>query len=71
VFGPIRPTAADVEAISDELVRQLVVHNETGAALCGWEAVEHNGRVDVFVAPSRSTFRARAVSSPGRWHGAG
>jgi hypothetical protein len=47
VFVPIRPGAADVGAISDELVRQLLVHNETGEALCGWraqaEAVGRNG----------------------------
>ena len=37
VFGPIHPAAGDIDVISDDLVEQLLVHNETGAALCGWE----------------------------------
>lgn len=34
---PIRPSAEDVAVISDALVEQILVHNETGAALCGWQ----------------------------------
>lgn len=36
LFGPIRPAAADVDAISDDLVGQILRHNEAGAGLCGW-----------------------------------
>lgn len=35
-FKPIRPTAADVERMSDELVGQLLAHNEFGREHCGW-----------------------------------
>lgn len=37
IFGPIYPTAQDADMISDDLVEQLLRHNETGAALCGWD----------------------------------
>jgi hypothetical protein len=33
---PIRPTAGDVQVISDGLARDLLRHNETGAKVCGW-----------------------------------
>lgn len=36
VAREIRPAAADAVAISDTLVEQIIAHNETGAALCGW-----------------------------------
>ena len=36
-FKPIRPMIADVDAISPGLARQIVAHNETGAALCRWK----------------------------------
>lgn len=38
VNRPIRPTAADVETMSDGTARQLLEHNQTGAKLCGWKA---------------------------------
>lgn len=38
VFKPVRPTVADIEAASTILVEQILVHNETGARLCGWKA---------------------------------
>ena len=31
---PIRPSRAD--QLSDGTARQILVHNETGAELCGW-----------------------------------
>lgn len=31
---PIRPNAADI--LSDDTVSQILTHNETGAAICGW-----------------------------------
>ncbi|WP_279482229.1 hypothetical protein [Aureimonas sp. SK2] len=34
----IRPSAAEVESASDDLVRQVVEHNRHGAARCGWRA---------------------------------
>lgn len=37
VSKQITPTPADVEVISAPLTGQLVVHNETGAKLCGWK----------------------------------
>lgn len=36
-FKPIRPEIADNAVISLQLVEQLLVHNETGAKLCGWK----------------------------------
>ncbi len=38
IASPIRPGAADAAAISDDLVRQILAHDETGARLCGWRA---------------------------------
>lgn len=35
-FRPIRPTAQDVEVISDSLARQILEHNEHGAAIGAW-----------------------------------
>ena len=43
VFKPIRPTAADIEAVSFQLVEQILVHNETGTRLCGWESASARG----------------------------
>lgn len=40
---PIRPTAEDVAVISDSLVDQLLIHNETGARICGWKAAARTG----------------------------
>lgn len=35
-WQPIRPTAEDVDRMSDALVAQILAHNETGRAVCGW-----------------------------------
>ncbi|MEZ5665867.1 MAG: hypothetical protein R3F55_00195 [Alphaproteobacteria bacterium] len=35
-FGPIHPTPADADAISIELARQLVAHDDKGRALGCW-----------------------------------
>lgn len=35
-WAPIRPEAADVDAVSDELALQILQHNEHGARACGW-----------------------------------
>lgn len=35
-WQPIRPTAEDVDRMSDVLVSQILAHNETGRAVCGW-----------------------------------
>ena len=35
-FRPIRPTAADVEVISQSLADQVLAHNEVGQSRCGW-----------------------------------
>ena len=32
--APIRPSRAD--QLTDDTARQILVHNETGARLCGW-----------------------------------
>lgn len=32
----IRPTTADVTAMSDGTVAQILMHNEHGAKVCGW-----------------------------------
>lgn len=34
---PIRPTKAEVAALTAETVRHILAHNEKGAAVCGWE----------------------------------
>lgn len=34
---PIRPTAAEVETMSDGTARQLLEHNRTAAKVCGWK----------------------------------
>ncbi len=36
-FKLIRPTTADVSAISPGLVDQILSHNKIGAELCGWK----------------------------------
>lgn len=36
----IWPTEQDWDVISDELVRQISNHNETGAVRCGWKPAE-------------------------------
>lgn len=33
---PIRPTAAEIAAMTAETVQQILAHNEKGAAVCGW-----------------------------------
>lgn len=38
-LAPIRPTGADVDVISEELVEQVLRYNELGASLCDWPAV--------------------------------
>ncbi len=35
-FKPIRPTPADVDAVSDRLAAEILAHNEFGRAHCGW-----------------------------------
>ncbi len=37
IAKPIRPTAEDVNVISDQLVQDVLTHNKQGAALCGWK----------------------------------
>lgn len=36
-FSAIRPTDHDIDVMSDELVDQLLVHNEIGHKRCGWK----------------------------------
>ncbi len=36
VARPLIPTAADAEAVSLGLARQIAAHNRFGAASCGW-----------------------------------
>lgn len=36
-FSPIRPTAQDVEVISEPLARGILAHNRFGQAHCGWQ----------------------------------
>lgn len=38
VAQPIRPSATEIEALSDEQVKTVLVHNERGRKLCGWRA---------------------------------
>jgi hypothetical protein len=33
--APIRPSVAD--HLTEGTARQILIHNETGAALCGWQ----------------------------------
>ena len=35
-WKPIRPDPADVDAMSDRLVEDILGHNEHGASVCGW-----------------------------------
>ena len=35
---PLRPTPAQIFAMSDEDVRKALTHNRTGAKRCGWQA---------------------------------
>ena len=35
--SPIRPLLRDVDAISDELVRQIMAYNRKGQDRCGWK----------------------------------
>lgn len=35
--APLRPNAGAWEAADRVFKQQIVLHNETGAALCGWE----------------------------------
>lgn len=36
IAKPIRPTASQVDAMTDAQVRELLAHNQKGAKLCGW-----------------------------------
>ena len=36
-FSAIRPTDQDIDVMSDDLVNQLLTHNETGNKRCGWK----------------------------------
>jgi hypothetical protein len=33
---PIRPAGGDVQTISPGLARDILAHNQKGAAICGW-----------------------------------
>lgn len=33
---PIRPTKAEIAALTAETVKAILEHNEKGAAVCGW-----------------------------------
>ncbi len=35
-WQPIRPAAADTEAISGDLARQIIAHNRFGQNICRW-----------------------------------
>lgn len=37
VEHPIRPTKAEVSALSDASVAAILAHNRKGAKLCGWK----------------------------------
>jgi len=37
VEHPIRPTKAEVSALSDASVAAILAHNEKGQKLCGWK----------------------------------
>lgn len=37
-WKPIRPKRVDIEAISDQLVEDILSHNSHGAKVCGWRA---------------------------------
>lgn len=36
IAKPDRPTQAEIDKMSDERVKELLVRNEIGAKLCGW-----------------------------------
>lgn len=36
IAKPYRPTAEQIEQMTDEQVSQLLGHNQRGQALCGW-----------------------------------
>lgn len=36
IAKPLRPTTAEIEAMSDQSVVAMLAHNERGKALCGW-----------------------------------
>lgn len=36
IARPDRPTQAEIDAMSDERVKEMLVRNEVGANLCGW-----------------------------------
>lgn len=36
VAKPMRPTAAEIDGMSDDSVAAVLAHNEKGARLCGW-----------------------------------
>lgn len=37
VASPIRPSAAEIAALSDTQVEAILVHNTQGQKLCGWK----------------------------------
>lgn len=39
-LGPVTPTNADADVISDQLVEQLITINEFGRLQCGWRKGE-------------------------------
>lgn len=69
VFDPILPTEADAAVISDSLVEQLLVHNETGAALGCWPApgpeVDDAGGADAADAAGARVVGRAGVGSVG------
>lgn len=36
IAKPMRPSAAEIAAMSDARVAEVLAHNETGRRLCGW-----------------------------------
>lgn len=36
ISKPMRPTAAEIEAMSDQSVAAVLAHNTKGERLCGW-----------------------------------
>lgn len=38
IAKPQRPSVAEIEAMSDARVAEVLAHNEKGRKLCGWKA---------------------------------
>lgn len=36
IAKPMRPTAAEIDAMTDQSIAAMLSHNERGKALCGW-----------------------------------